>query len=177
MNQRIFADRNKVTYAAWGIVLLTLAHLCWLQRKPESELHCLRALATRSSADHTAAPAEDRYDWIAEQTGDGNVLLKLAGYAATNPAVENSLGYLYFRAGYELYPRRIYAAPNDEVINNGRDIMRADFNPDGDWLREHHVQWELIFGNNHAAGEPPLLKSLSADGNGLAAPSDSSGGK
>ena len=53
----------------------------------------------------------DQSDRIAGQAGDGNVLLKLAGYAKTNPVVENSLSYFYYRTSYALYPRRMYACP------------------------------------------------------------------
>lgn len=160
LNQLIPADRRSFEYAAWGVVLLVLVHLCWLQLRPESELHQICAVATKSTARRTAMIPEAQWERIAGQAGNGNGLLKLAGYAKTNPVVENSLSFIYFRTSYALYPRRMYVAPADTVINNGRDIMRAAFNPDRQWLQEHDVRFVLTFGNDTAGGETPRLEIL-----------------
>jgi hypothetical protein len=160
LNQLIPADGRSFRYAAWGVVLLVLVHLCWLQLRPESELHQICAVATQSTARRATMMEHEQSDRIAGQAGNGNVLLKLAGYAKTNPAVENSLGYFYFRTSYVLYPRRVYAAPADQVINNGRDIMRIGFSPGPQWLQEHDVRSVLIFGNDTAGGETPRLEIL-----------------
>ena len=137
-----------------------LVHLCWLQLRPESELHQFCAVATGSTARRAAMMQHEQSDRIAGQAVDGNVLLKLAGYAKTNPVVANSLGYFYFRTSYTLYPRRLYAAPADQVINSGRDIMRIGFNPGPQWLQEHDVRSVLIFGNDTAGEETPRLEIL-----------------
>ncbi len=160
LNQPIPFDGRCFRYAAWGIVLLVLVHLCWLQLQPESELHRTWVFATRSADGRTAMTEPDQSDRIARQARDGNVLLKLAGYARTNPAVENSLGYFYFRTSYALYPRRLYAAPADRVINDGRDIMRIGFSPGPQWLQAHDVRSVLIFGNDTPGGETPRLEIL-----------------
>ena len=141
-------------------MLLVLVHLCWLQLRPGSELHQICAVATQSTASRAAMMQHEQFDRIAGQAGNGNVLLKLAGYAKTNPAVENSLGYFYFRTSYALYPRRVYAAPADQVINDGRDIMRIGFSPGPQWLQEHDVRSVLIFGNDTAGGETPRWERL-----------------
>lgn len=88
------------------------------------------------------------------------MLLKLAGYARTNPIVEDSLSFIYYRTSYALYPRRMYVAPADTVINNGRDIMQIGFNPGPQWLQAHEVRSMLIFGNDIAGGEPLRLEIL-----------------
>ena len=160
LNQPIPVDGRCFRYAAWGIVLLVLVHLCWLQLRPESELHQIYAVATEPPSSRAAMMEHDQSDRIARQAGNGNVLLKLAGYAKTNPAVENSLGYFYFRTSYALYPRRLYAAPADQVINDGRDIMRIGFSPGPQWLQEHDVRSVLTFGNDTAGGETPRLEIL-----------------
>ena len=176
MNLLIPADRRSAKYTAWGIVLLALVQLCWLQGRPGSEWRQICAAATERAAGHPAAPPDEPYDRIAQQAGQGNVVLKLAGYARTNPAVENSLGYFYYRAAYALYPRRVYVAPADEVINNGKDIMRAEFHPGRQWLQEHDVRSVLTFGNDHAGGETPHWELLSPEDGGAGARTNQPGG-
>jgi hypothetical protein len=139
-------------YAVWGIVLLTLVHLCWLQSQPGSGLRSLYAVTIRSSSSHTALAPFQQLDRITGQTTNANVLLLLAGGARTNSAVENSLSFTYFRANYILYPRRMYAAPAHTVINRGGDIQRLDFNPDRQWLQSHDIHWVLTLGRDSAGG-------------------------
>lgn len=160
LNQFIPADGRRFRYAAWGVVLLVLIHLCWLQLRPESELHRICAVATGSKSRRAAMTEHEQSDRIAWQATDGNVLLRLAGYAKTNPVVANSLGYFYFQTSYALYPRRLYAAPADQVINDGQDIMRIGFSPDPQWLQAHDVRSVLIFGNDTAGEETPRWESL-----------------
>ena len=160
LNQLVPAHRRNFQYAAWGIVLLALVHLCWLQLHPESELRRFRAVARKSTNRHTAMMVQDQSGRIAGQAPDGNVLLKLAGYAKTNPVVANSLAYFYFQNSYALYPRRLYAAPADRVINDGQDIMRIGFNPGPQWLQAHDVRSVLIFGNDTPGGESPRWENL-----------------
>jgi hypothetical protein len=157
LSRLVPADGGSFRYAARGIVLLVLVHLCWLQLRPESEWRRIRAATTASAAGRTATT---EYERIASQSGNDNVLLKLAGYARTNRFVEDSLAYFYYRTSYALYPRRLFAAPPDIVINSGRDIMQTGFNPDPQWLQEHHVRSVLIFGNDTPGGETPRLVIL-----------------
>ena len=160
MNQPVSVEGRNFQYAAWGIVLLALVHLCWLQLRPESELRRFRAAAREFATRRAAVMAQDQSGRIAGQAPDGNVLLKLAGYAKTNPAVANSLGYFYFQTSYALYPRRLYAATADRVINDGRDIMRIGFSPGPQWLQAHDIRSVLIFGNDIPGGETPRWESL-----------------
>ena len=176
LNRFIPAGGRSFQYAAWGVVLLVLIHLGWLQLQPGSELHRLCAFATQSPASRAALMPYEQLDRITGQTVNGNVLLKLAGYAKTNPVVENSLSFAYFRASYALYPKRIYAAPADQVINNGRDIMRVEFDPGPQWLHEHDVHSMLVFGNDNAGGETLRLEILPPRDDRAGAPTDKSGG-
>jgi hypothetical protein len=118
----------------------------------------------------------EQLDRIADQTGNGNVLLKLAGYAKTNPVVENSLSFVYFRTSYALYPRRLYVAPADQVINNGRDMMRIEFSPSQQWLHEHDVRSVFTFGNDNAGGETLRLEILPPRDDQAGMPTNKSGG-
>jgi hypothetical protein len=176
LNQLIPADGRSFRYAAWGVVLLVLVHLCWLQLRPESELHQIYAFATQSTASRTALMQYEQLDRIADQTGNGNVLLKLAGYAKTNPVVENSLSFIYYRTSYALYPRRMYIAPADKVINNGLDIMRIEFSPSQQWLQEHDVRSVFTFGNDNAGGKTLRLEILPPRDDQAGMPADKSGG-
>jgi hypothetical protein len=176
LNRLIPAQGGSIQYAARGIVLLALVHLCWLQLRPESEAHRLCALARQSPANRAALMPYEQLDRIAGQTGNDNALLELAGYAETNPAVENSLSFIYYRTSYALYPRRIYVAPADRVINRGRDIMRTKFSPASEWLREHDVRFELVFGNDNGSGETLRLEPLPPPENRAGTPAGKSGG-
>ena len=160
LNQFIPADGRRFRYAAWGVVLLVLIHLCWLQLRSESELHRIFVVATESATRRAAMMKHEPSDRIAWPAADGNVLLGLAGYAKTNPVVAHSLGYFYFQTSYALYPRRLYAAPADQVINDGRDIMRIGFSPGPQWLQAHDVRSVLIFGKDNAGEETPRLGNL-----------------
>jgi len=175
LNQFIPAGHRSARYAAWGIVLLVLVHLCWLQWRPGSDVRRIFTAAAESAAARPATLPEESFDRIARQAGDANVVLKLAGYARTNPAVENSLGYFYYRTAYALYPRRVYVAPADQVINDGGDILRAGFNPSRQWLEEHDVRSALTFGNDHAGGETPHLEILPRDDGWAGTPTNQPG--
>ena len=176
LNRLISADGRSCQYVAWGIVLLVLAQLCWWQLRPESEWHRIYTAATESASGRAAMTEHELSNRIARQAGDGNVLLKLAGYARTNPVVEHSLGYFYFRTSYVLYPRRLYAAPADKVINDGGDIMRIGFSPGPQWLQEHDVRSVLVFGNDNAGGETLRLETLPPRNDPAGMPADKSGG-
>jgi hypothetical protein len=160
LNQPVSVDGRNFQYAAWGIVLLALAHLCWLQLRHDSELRRFWAVTKQSTPHRMAITVQDQSGRIAGQAPDGNVLLKLAGYAKTNPVAANSLAYFYFQTSYALYPRRVYAAPADQVINDGHDIMRIGFSPGPQWLQAHDVHSVLIFGNDTPGGESPRWESL-----------------
>jgi hypothetical protein len=160
LNQPVSVDGRNFQHAAWGIVLLALVHLCWLQLRSESELRRFLIVARESTASRAAMMVQDQSGRIAGPAPDGNVLLKLAGYAKTNPVAANSLAYFYFQTSYALYPRRVYAGTADQVINDGHDIMRIEFSPGPQWLQEHNVRSVLIFGNDTRGGKTPRWESL-----------------
>jgi hypothetical protein len=174
LNRFFPADGRSFQYAAWGVVLLALVHMCWLQLRPESELHQICALAAPSPTSRAIMVQYQQLDRIGDRIGDGNVLLKLAGYAKKNPVVETSLSFIYFRASYALYPRRIYIAPADKVINNGWDIMRIKFNPSRQWLQEHDVRSVFTYGN--IGGVKLRLEPLPPSYDQAGMPADKSGG-
>jgi hypothetical protein len=163
LNQPDSGHRKIFDRAAWGIVLLVLAHLCWLQLRPGSPFHQAYGLATKPASARVPTRPSGPFDQLAREAGDASVLLELAGPARTNRVFENSLGYFYFQANYVLYPRRLYAAPAGQVINNGADVMHAGFNPDRQWLQDHNVRSVLTYDGDHAGEPPPHLKILQPD--------------
>jgi len=127
-------------YAAWGAVLLTLLHLCWLQLQPGSGLRETWADAVKSPApaSRKVAAEKESFEQIGRQTGTGNLLLHFA--VSTKAAC-----YIYFLSSYVLYPRRLYVGPADSVVNNLEDLMRIEFNPGREWLQERDVRCVLTF--------------------------------
>ena len=162
LNQFIPAHCRSFEYIARGGVLLVLLHLCWLQLQPKSECHRLYAMATKSAAFRSTIMQYEQLDRIANQTGDGNVLLKLTEQVKTNPDATDFLCLVYYRTCYVLYPRRLYVGPADIVINGGRAIMQAEFNPSQQWLEEHDVHFVLNLGIDKP-GQAMYLKLLPLD--------------
>jgi len=168
LNQPIFAGHKLFVYSAWGIVLLTLVHLCVRQLRPNSECRQLHAVATKSAARHALVAPYESLDRITGQTDNGSVLFKLAGSAKTNPAVKNSLEFIYYRTSYTFYPQRVYVAPADKIINNGADIMQSEFNPDRQWLLQHDVRFVLNHGNDNPSETMQLaILPLAGDSTGV----------
>ena len=134
--------RKTSFYVAWGTVLLVLVHLCWLQLSAGSELRRFTAILTTGEAGAGELDANEYCDRLVNQANvdDGSVLLRFVGYTAGNGRDGYVASLLYYRAGYILYPRRVYAAPEERIINQGRDILQAEFNPDLPWLRAHNVR-------------------------------------
>jgi len=103
-------------------------------------------MATKSKAG-AAMTRYEACDRIADEAGDANVLLKLTGYLNTSD--KSDLEFFYYRAGYSLYPRRLYVAPSDTIINNGWDILRVRFDPDPQWLRKRNVRLVLTISKDN----------------------------
>ncbi|MDR3456510.1 MAG: hypothetical protein P4N60_03630 [Verrucomicrobiae bacterium] len=160
MNKLFFAGAKTSNLAAWAIVLLTLAQLCWLQSRPDAALKSIPARLKNPAA--ALAPYQD-YDDFAARSGAGNVFIKLVGCPRINPDAEAAhsfsdyheffLSAWYFRTAYNLYPRRALVAPPDTIINGGWNLMGIAFVPDQAWLARHAVHSVLTLGFD-AAGRP-----------------------
>lgn len=102
-------------------------------------------LLTAEGQAHGVAPelrAIDR-DVLALAQG-GNLLLRPAGFDTSPGDAESMLPKIYYRAVYALYPRRVYIAEKDRVVNNGRDMATLNFEPSEAWLREHDVRAVMV---------------------------------
>jgi hypothetical protein len=141
--------------AAWAVVLLTLAQLCWLQTRPGSGLRDLLGELRHFSDRQKLMPFGD-FDRLAGQAGTNNIFIKIAGGADTDHDTfsdrnfsayqEFVLSLSYYRTSYLLYPRRAYVAPADIIVNKGSDLMRIRFVPDQAWLQTHDVRSVLTLG-------------------------------
>jgi hypothetical protein len=67
---------------------------------------------------------------------DTNAWLDFANFGdESEPLVEK----VYYRSCYAAYPRKIFVAPPEAVLNHGRDILRTRFQPADDWLDRHRI--------------------------------------
>jgi len=51
----------------------------------------------------------------------------------------------YFRSVYDAYPNRVWVADPSIVINDDRDIIHNNFNPEDAWLADHGISALLSF--------------------------------
>lgn len=160
LNPPPFQHRRLFRMMAWAIVLGALLQLSWFQSRPASPTHQAFDLATKAKSTQDLIRPSAAFDQMAREAGSGNVLLELAGPATTNRFFEDSLGYFYYRANYVLYPGRLYAADAGQIINNGKDIMRAGFKPAPQWQQAHSVQSVMVYDGDHAGEPPPHLKTI-----------------
>jgi hypothetical protein len=168
--------RKILEWVAWAMVALVLVHLCGLQLRPESAAHHLQAILNPPPAGSTDPEPTAFCDRMAEQASveGGNVWLRFAGHTATNEMDKYVTSLLYFRGSYKLYPRRVYVAPADRVINHGWEILQAEFHPSLQWLQERNVRCVLTLGKDALGRELPAAEIIPARGGRTGTPT---GGK
>lgn len=157
-------------------MLLALVHLSWMQWQSGSALHRIAALATRPEARRAAISAHERIDRIADRAVPGNVFLRVVGDFEEHAVAGDSVSFVYYRASYALYPRRIFVAPTDRVINDGRDILRIEFDPGQAWLQERDVASVMTVGSDSAGNETLRLQILKPRDDRAGTPGDRSAG-
>ena len=121
---------------AWSMLAATLVHLALVHVKAGSVPRAVLGLVSAG-----ALPAEAEQDRrldreFAAAAGDRDLFLRFLDHAS-DPAAEDLFSGLYYRAVYGLYPRRVLVGRDDEVINDGRDLLEANFEPDAVWLASH----------------------------------------
>jgi hypothetical protein len=175
LNKSFSPGGNAAQLAAWAVVLLTLAQLCLLQLQPDS---ALKSFPARIRNPALALARYHDCDDFAAHSGPGNVFLKLVGCPKPKPDAEATQSFSdyreaflsgwYFRTAYDLYPRRVFVAPAETVVNGGWDLMGVSFNPDQSWLSSHAVRSVLTLGFD-AAGRTlnPHWEPLSGITNNL----------
>lgn len=77
---------------------------------------------------------------------DGNVFVRFKGFEhGKAKGNEGFITLAYYRSVYSLYPRRVFVGEPTEVINQGRDILKANFNPSKKWLSSHNIHSVITF--------------------------------
>lgn len=168
------------------IVLLTLLQLVWLQFQPESGL-CTLAANTRHPQKNQSVVLCKVLDRVAGWAGRGNVFLKLEGCSRTNLGPlsshvsfgcrETYLSEWYFRDCYSLYPRRLFLAPTNVIVNDGWDMMKIKFAPVPAWLQARDVRSILTLGfDNRGRTLPVQWKPLKSAAFGIKTQTNRTGG-
>lgn len=133
-----------VDYIAWLSVVFALFLVFFVNITPKS--FARRIVATYIKGDsphkgsHTTAPL------LEKAPPEGNILLQFKGYDRGNPNAPKGLAAgAYYRNSYLFYPRRVFVADRMTVINNGADIINANFDPDEEWLERNDVRAIAVF--------------------------------
>jgi hypothetical protein len=166
-------------WVAWGTAALLLIHLCYLQWQPESATRALLAMNRSSRAGSVEAEPSEFCDRMCERASvkGGNVWLRFVNHATSNLNDNLCMSFIYFRGSYVLYPRRIYVGPTNQVVNDGRDILKFEFEPGRQWLRDHSVRSVLTMGKDSAGWELPEVEILPEDDGRAGAQTGGKGGR
>ena len=79
---------------------------------------------------------------IPSLSAKGNLLLRFVNFAGRDAGF---ISTYYYRTTYSLCPRRVYACPDDFIMNDGADLTGRDFTPDANWLRDHKIAALVTF--------------------------------
>jgi hypothetical protein len=96
------------------------------------------ALGRAAPSPVPAAPWVDRF----AQLPGGNLLLAFEGLPPDDLRVE----YIYYRAVYALWPRRVLLGPVARSVNGSRDILAAVAAVDARWLAANDVSHVVRLG-------------------------------
>ena len=129
---------------AWLALAAAILHMSFVNLRqgsvPRSVLGLLSAGAVPAEAEQDRRLDSE----FAAAAGDGNLFLRFLDFDS-NPAAQEVLSGLYYRAVYSLYPRRVLVSREGDIINNGRDLVRANFEPDAAWLARRDVRAVMTF--------------------------------
>lgn len=92
----------------------------------------------------------------------GNILLQLAGFDPNDPQDQQYASLVYYRAVYQLHPRRVYLCRPDQTVNDGRQILSLRFDPDSTWFASHDVRWVIRFRQETGRVSVDLLPATTA---------------
>lgn len=113
-----------------------LPFLCWNARSGQ----LLIPTWAQGRADEFTATLRGHDQGFLSAAPSGNVALRFEGLDPQNHEHVTHVQVMYFRGAYSLYPRRVFAAPQRTVLDDGRDILGVGFNPSLQWMQQNGVQ-------------------------------------
>jgi hypothetical protein len=79
----------------------------------------------------------------------GNIFVRFEGFkseiGAGWGAPEDVASIMFFRIVYHLYPRMVFAGPEDMKIVRGVEFINRNFQPNEDWLKNKNIVGLLVF--------------------------------
>ncbi len=77
--------------------------------------------------------------FLSKTAPDGNVLLLFRGFEQNEDVASRIIPLVYFRSVYQCFPRKVFASPDDALVNEGAEPAVRDFNPSQEWSRERGI--------------------------------------
>lgn len=74
----------------------------------------------------------------------GNVFVGFSGFDLSDETQMGMMETFYFRGAYSLYPRKVYIAEKDRVVNNAQDMARHNTMPSIDMIRNNRIAYVLF---------------------------------
>jgi hypothetical protein len=121
-------------------VILIVVHMAWLNVKPgATPVRVIKgALAPHES--QMFVQMYERIDQFFEPyCRTGNVVLRFDGFSAADKRHRDTVGFVYFRGAYAVYPQRIFCGEETDVVNNAEDLLKIGFTPNAEWLVSHNI--------------------------------------
>ncbi len=82
----------------------------------------------------------------------GNVFVGFSGFDLSDEIQMGMMETFYFRGAYSLYPRKVYIADKDKVVNNARDMARHNVMPSIDMIQNNRIEYVLFLKNGSDDG-------------------------
>lgn len=132
--------RNRSPMIILSLVAISLLLNLWMSVQPNSVLALLKEVVVDKNMSRVyLATGMDVF--LAKAAPSGNLVLKFKGFPKPKKESDGAVPLLiYFRAVYDLYPRRVFAVPPNVVVNTGEDLAAHPFNPDIDWMRKNDIR-------------------------------------
>ena len=77
--------------------------------------------------------------------GEGDLFFRFLNLDPGEPLHETFVSAHYYRAVYALFPRKVHVSDERQVINNGRDVIRFNFDPGPAWFTRRQVGTVVTF--------------------------------
>ena len=119
---------------------------------------------------HPKSPVRDKFDtavfdnafaiadsFYTNAPASGNALVRFQGFNALHDGL---ISVTYLRSAYLLAPRRVYVCEPTNIVNHGRDILRAPLNVSEQWMDDHNITFVLDLSPSNNIGLKSRVRSL-----------------